>query len=714
MKIDITHDSRTEPAPVVTITDTKPPVIPPTIPQPDRPQIVARIVTRPYALIIGAVLPDTSNHLLQIGFNDSGARYVRGQQTIELAGQTTSNPHGVGPTVTLRAFIETTANATTPQLTFGVAWTAVFTLKPYGSSTSIMLTPVAVAATEHWVDLTFDKSSLPEGWYMVTCTGMPVGWDVLDYPMYIRHATKATPQSHMPVVCGSYTHALHGSRHAHAWVRAQFEPTEVPLPPREFPPWPSNIKYAAKPVAAIPGAPTPEEVAAIKAWTDDLTMTQFAYTMLVPMRQDDIYRPSVLPSGLWSTATVQNYFASSFTELHAPWQHIDGARGRGNLTCVTAIRGTRRPEGNKVIYMHPWAKGVMHDNGTIETHAGWVHDMPPPYANYNRFQVQRPPAPRRLVGDWSGTTVKGVHESWGLAVDYRTTVTDPTQLPPIGGEPPHPGDVMEYFTDTRNDRVRLVTHDGQDRSLPARVTDFVVGATGSHPWDCETVGNLLIVTWRNTGQVIAYDMDNDAAVVWSVAIPSPEGVRVKDGAAYVGSSTLKAVMKFDINVRAVTKFIDVLWANGQSLFVNIGVTDGTHGNAFLAYVTWTNGQYGWPVVVDITGKRLAIGARNNTGWGETKGSYCPHTMSYPTAVEMHNGRIIWGSVQDTLHQISLALSTDQAIPQIVHDERKKYDDDDRKITDGDLGFGLYGYPVPWGMGYDNFLAAVGHAKPEEQ
>jgi hypothetical protein len=640
-------------------------------------------VVRPKAIIMAALLPDLSGHLLTVGFSD-GNRYERQQRPVELAGQTVSKPYGPGPTATIRGFIETT---TAPQLTFGADWVASVTLSPLPSGTPLVVATVPVLGTATRFDATVDLTTIPEGWYMAGVSGMPAGWDYLGYPMYVRQNALAKAQTAMPVVVASWTHE-HTGRWAYAMVPATFSPRMVPLPSRSY-----------------PDIPAP-------------TMATLAYTMLVPFKTDDIYRPSVLPSGVWTSANVQNYFFSSYSKVDAPWQCLDGPRGKGNLACPTSLRETARPTGGKVLFTDPWRCGEVMDDGTIHTDAGWVHDEPPPYCNFDTFAQQRPPATRRLVGNWSAVPQArwGFQELWDVAVDYRTVAIDPNSTP-IGNPPEqtHVMSVVKYVTDTQKGRVCKLTFGAADLTRTAVVSEFVTGL--SFPWGCETVGNLLLVTesggtpQTTAGRVLAYDMDT-GALVWQVPLPRAEGIRVLDGFAYVGSLASKAVWKIDLTTRAVTKHLDLSSVvDGNSRFVNLAVSDGTFGpRGSVAVITWTAAQYGWPAVFSPTGVRLQIGDRAN-GWGEPKGTYVPGGLSYGSAVSIGKGRMTWGTVQDGLHRVSAALPTDTVVPAAVAAGVQKWYDRDYRLIWSDYGFGLYGVPLPWGKDadIDAMLTNMGHS-----
>lgn len=652
-------------------------------PAPSSVSIVSRTVLRPKAIIMCAVMPDLSGLPIPVGSNATGDRYTRGQDVVELAGQTLATPLGLGPNVTIRGQIETT---TAPQLTFGANWNAGLTFVPCNGGAPLVVAtfPVLAAATSfNW---TFDKSAIPEAWYWVTVTGMPTGWDVLEYCMYVRHTATAKPQALMPVISGSYSHSK-TSRLSRAMVPAQFQPTMVPLAPRTYP-------------AII-----------------NPTMAELAYTMLVPFKRDDIYRPSILPSGLWTTANIHNYF-NSYKNADAPWLVLDGARGKGSLPCATDIRISRRPTGNKVGFVDAGSHGIMHDDGRIERLVGWVHDEPPPYANLDTFHQQRPPAKRRLVGDWSAVPVArhGVLEAWGLATDHRTETLNLT-APLIGGEPPHTGNIIKYMTETAainpaRGRVTKMVFDGSDRAKPAVVTEFV-NLPGALPWGCETVGNLLLVTLSGTHMVNAYDMDAAGALVWSVPMLRPEGIREQDGVAYIGSLLTKAVWKLDLTTRVATKHIDLtsIISSQQSSFVNLAVSDGTlFPRGSVAVLTWSNNTYGWPAVFAPDGlTRLKIGARN-MGWGEPKGMYVPDGLSYGSAVDIFGGRMVFATVQDALHQVSAALPTDLVVPASVALGAQEWHDRDFPLTNGDYGWGLYGVAQRWGVSanIDAMLKNMGH------
>lgn len=675
--------------------------------------IVSRIVERPKrdasgawvgkSTILGAILPDLDRHPagISIAFVDDGGRYDRWQKPIEWAGQTLTNPQGIGPTATIRAFIETT---TAPQLTFGPAWTAVFTLSPFDPASPTLLgAPIVVGsvsapANATDVRLTFDKSALVEGWYMIGITGLPAGWDYLPYPAYVRHGATALPQAYTPVIVGSYKHDK-TRRLSYSLVPAKFDPIVVPTPHRDFPP----ITPIAR-VADLVGKP-----ADVKA----REMAKLAYTMLVPFKRDDVYRPSKLPSGVWTTANIQNYDASSFAQDKPRWTVLEGERGRSNLVCATALVLTHRTDTAKVVFAQPWNVGTRSDDGTIKILFGYVHDEPPLYPYWNLFSQQRPPTPIRLVGDWSAMppTRRVPHEFWGLAIDYRTTVTDETAAP-VGTPPekPHPGDVVMYVCNTKMHNVIKATLDGKDRTVPAKLTEFAY-KPGGLPWWCVTFGNLLIVSWSGVHVIEAYDMDNAGALVWSRAFTRPEGLAELGGFLYIGSRATSTVQKMDIATGATTKFCDVPTDNNSG-FVNVAVAMDTFTPGVnVATVTWSGiNANGWPIFWGPDGQRLAIGDRE-LGFGEPKGMYFPDGLSYGAAVAMNSTRTVFNTVQDGLHQLSAALPTDAVVPQIVKDGAKKMYDLDLELVYGDYFFGYGGQSArgKYGPEVDALIDNMGHA-----
>jgi hypothetical protein len=311
-----------------------------------------------------------------------------------------------------------------------------------------------------------------------------------------------------------------------------------------------------------------------------------------------------------------------------------------------------------------------------------------------------------------------------MTTDPDTVGIDDTS--PLIGDPPqhsHLKDVVQYATETAaartsfGGRILKLVYEKANLGRLATGQEFINYPVGTKPWGCEIVGNLLIVTLIGPRLVNAYDKTT-GVLVWSVSAPgnfSPYGIRVYNGVGYVGlfqnnppSAPLAgAVWKLDLTTRIWTKFFDCL-VNGNSLFVNVGVGK-LAGQIVVAYVTWSNNNFGWPAVHGEDGKRLPIGANNNS-WGVPKGMMVPPGLSYAGACAVGQEQLIFSTVQDGLHRLSGPMPTDQIVPNDCFLGYQEFWNQDLQLKYGDYGFNDRGEKAlgKYGPKIDALLKNVGH------
>jgi hypothetical protein len=669
---------------------TPPPVVTPPVTLPAGLGVLAtKMVARPKAAIMGAYVPDRWGHFLRVGFH-SGGRYDRFQDAIELTGATQWpngpasqwGPDGFGPTTTFAVWTEQVKlpDGTVGPLPFGLTGTLTLTVdgKPLATR--------SVNPTDTEIHFVVPQASLPaDGLYSVT--GLPADWGVLDYPMTSRSTAKQAPQTRVAVVSGSHSW---GHRHfngtagqySSAWVPPVFAPVEMPLAPRQYVPWPANFK----------------------------DVSELTYIMLAVSRPNDVYRPSRLKSGAITTANSQNYEYQDISKAWPVWPALSGKRGRGNIICPTSLRETGRPTGGKVTGTEPWRVFAVDDDGTVRTLAGYEHDNTMPqytdvkYDGVQQYPVEMP----KLIGDWSAIPAarRGFRELWDIAWDSDSTTIDQAS-PLVGGEHTHVTGPVAFVTDTRNGRVCKLAFSATDRAAPCVVTEFLTGL--SAPWGCEIVGNELFVTEQG-GRLAAYDK-HTGALLRSVVYPRAEGLRYWNGALYVGSAADLTVKLVDPATLTVIRTFCKVGSPGLNVnFVNLAVSKG-----YVATVTWSNGQFGWPVLFDPSGNLVPgfCAPAYKGSVARPKGHPISEDLSYVTAVSMNldKGIITWGTVQEGLHRLAASLPTDIAVSPAVLQGQQKWDALDLPVLYGDNGFGLYGLPLPWGQHgpeVDAFLRSLGH------
>ena len=130
--------------------------------------------------------------------------------------------------------------------------------------------------------------------------------------------------------------------------------------------------------------------------------------------------------------------------------------------------------------------------------------------------------------------------------------------------------------------------------------------------------------------------------------------------------------------------------------MKIAVSDGSFGpRGMIAYVTWSNSNFGYPNLIDgTTGAAIDYLTLKN---GETfRGTQPLGLKSYPSAVGIGAGRMLFGTAEEGLHVASQALPADVVINMNTYTaglnqwQAKGY-----KLTHGPAGYGYYGLPLPW-------------------
>jgi hypothetical protein len=157
----------------------------------------------------------------------------------------------------------------------------------------------------------------------------------------------------------------------------------------------------------------------------------------------------------------------------------------------------------------------------------------------------------------------------------------------------------------------------------------------------------------------------------------------------------------------------VRWSN-NARYVKLAVSDGTFGpKGLVGVVTWDNLHYGYPFLFTPDGKELDSWlwrgtARLGPAWQGQHGTPPP---GYPSCIGFGNGRMLCGTSQEGLMQMSRALPTDATTPAILPGLRE-WVARGYQLTHGHGGFGFFGLPLPWGEHpeIDRYLTACGHER----
>ena len=565
---------------------------------------------------------------------------------------------------------------------------------PFGVDTTLTLTldgkavaTAAVKAADVAVSFAVDITSIAEGWYRASVTGLDGSWSVLDYGVYVLKGAVARPGAWMPVTTASHEFIFGGGLYQQAWVPTKFEPITVPYPSRGFPD-----------LSTVP-------------MRRDVVITSLA----VP-RPGDLYRPVLTKDGVWTTANRENYFFADFETAKPILPMLDGPRGRGSIIAPTHLEvGGAAPGGvlrGNVYFIESWRIGKVTPDGTVVTLAGYRHKD---IASY-----WEDPTSAELVGDWSSIPPerRGFAQPWGMAWDPRTLVINElaAPIPSEGNEQPHVLGPALYVSDTYRNRIVKLEYSATAHGVPPKVTEFVTGL--NQPWDVIAVGTQLYVSDRLNNAIKVFNMDT-AALVKTIPVVQPEGMALLDGWLYYASVKSKSIRKINLATGEDVLIADPTVAgssmgyfiNDNSRFMKIAVSDGSFGpRGMIAYTTWSNSYFGYPNLIDgATGK--VIDWVHVSGGDTVMGTNPLGLTSYATAVGIGHGRMLFGTAEEGLHVVSKALETDPLIDAAKYKAgQDQWQARGHGLTHGPGGYGFYGLPLPWGetAEIDYFLRANLH------
>lgn len=564
---------------------------------------------------------------------------------------------------------------------FGVAATLTLTFDGQSVATK------GVVPANTGVTFMPDLTNVSEGWYFANVTGLDDSWTVINYPVYVLKGAIAQSPTKIPVTTGSHTLAFTDPPvYQYGYVAARHDPTKVQYPAREYP------AFSTIPVRH-----------------------NLIFTSLVPARPGDGTRPLITKEGVWTTANRENYFYYDFEQGKPMLPMLDGPRGRGSIICPAHLElGTAAPNGTlrgNVYFIESWRFGKVTPDGTVITLAGWRHTG---VASY-----RTEPTTLELVGDWSAIPEgrRGFAQPWGLAWDPRTLVINEAAepIPTENNDKPHVFGPVAFISDTFNHRVLRLEFSPTSHAVPPKITEFITGL--NEPWAIIAEGTRLIVSDRRNNAIKTFDMDSGALVAsWPVV--QPEGMVLQDGWLYYASVKSKSIRKRNLASGADVLVTDAsvpgsnigYYVNNNARYMHIAVSDGTFGpRGMIAYTTWSNSYYGYPVLIDgATGKMIDWLANSPTFKGTT-----PPLGSYSSAVAIAHGRMLFGTAEEGLHVVSQALSSDPVVDQAKYAAgRSQWMAKGYHLTHGPGGFGYYGLPPPWGdtPEIDYYLTHNGHVR----
>jgi hypothetical protein len=509
--------------------------------------------------------------------------------------------------------------------------------------------------------------------------------------------------------------------------------------------------------------PTPRPLTPRASYPDVVTADrrpQLYMQHLVPKQGGDIYR-SRMTNGVINTANQQNYTINPVLLRYAQYAMLDGPRGVGCINGATHIAlGTNSDaiyaaQGQRVVRIEP--------NGNITTLVGHKHVAP---ANRPAGYQAGSNDPEtiddfELVGDWSAIEAAGqpigIFETWGFAWDEwsvrrDTSQTIPNDLKDNALENPHfsPGPKL-LIADTQNNRILSAVFSPTQHNLPPTVTIHVGGL--SDPWDCvaphdgsdtlyvaERMANKISMWNSRTGafidNLIVGPTYGSLAVVGggtgrkAVRLASlasiqaglcvlPEGLYEQDGWIYFGSLAMQQVCRVNIATREHQVYInvqevDMNFANAGGQYCKIALSDGTfypRGTLFMQF--WTpNLQNGFPSIYLPenlpTGTRWNVTGNNGVGPGMRW-----EGMEYGAAVAVGRGRMIFSSSIEGLWVCSKAAGEATVSDASYLAARDAWKLAGHHLAHGEMGFGPYGLPLPWGASTatDDWLTMCGHTPP---
>lgn len=527
---------------------------------------------------------------------------------------------------------------------------------------------------------------LTEGWHFVDI--QTAGETVIPWWVLVDRGGPA--QSWVPVQLGSYDSIGHNHTKAMWACRRVAPPRTKAMPARTYP-----------------------------HFSTALTRGQLVRQRLVPREWHDMY---VLRS--WGakrhTCNTQYYTFSGLTAKAASDPSLDGPRGVGTVGMPTHLQVGRN---GKIYFCESRRVGVVHEDGTVRTLAGFVHTFPAP----RRTPVTEATAleDETLVGDWSSVPParRRFHELWGMTWDARTLTT---AGPPIDNgfgvpEDPHVMGPRAFVADSQMGRICALTFLATVHG-PAKVTEYITGL--NDPWDCAMDGDRLFVSERGAHRILEYQvpLDGSAPTLVRVVVSGaalahvtdirtvvrdasltairaeqcvlPEGLFLQDGWLFFGSLAMQQVRRVNLSTGVVQVAANDVLCDGGSNFFKIAVSDGTFGPRGAVFVaTFASAAYGnHPVAYLPDGNLWNYNSPSGGGIGPGEPW---ESAEYVCSVGVGDGRMVIGPSHKGLYVISKALPTDAVLDWTTYDTaRDDYIARGLHLTAGQEGWGSE--PLPWG------------------
>jgi hypothetical protein len=551
----------------------------------------------------------------------------------------------------------------------------------------------------------------------------------------------------MPVCFGSYEISKNHQPHRWAWVPTSFNPVEIPIEPRECPVFDTPIHYSQ----------LFRENYSMKRSSHDADESDLSDTGAAGVPK----RPNINKDGIWNTFNIQFYHFDTLIMKFPRIPLLDGPRGRGTSGMLTHIQVDRH---GGAYCTDPWRVIRIDQTGKITTRAGYRHN---PVGGYHEEaetgSLLADQITMELVGDWSAIPVArhGFREMWGLAFDLNSLALDPTAPPQFNSvngemEQPHLTDPRAFVSDTRNDRICLLTFKKDDFNAEPRVTEFIVGLVD--PWDVVWVApNSLYISEREANRIVEYNattgvkirdvLTRDEALIsaggsyaWIDSTSrfhvtttphgtdtagqaqnladrrmhdtmTPEGLFHQDGWLYYGSVSNRQVRRVNL-ASGVIEVVCFFYVDNNSRFCKFTVSDGTFGPRGTVFVnSWSINHHGYPEAKLPDGTNWVIETDGNLPRGPG-GKWI--TMGYSAAAGVGNGRLFCAAAGDGITRLSKSLPTDLPYDEPKYNRGEQYfADQGYQLVLNIAGMGNHSFKLPWGENedMDYYFEVWGHTKP---
>jgi hypothetical protein len=603
------------------------------------------------------------------------------------------------PNVVLGASAEIEFNADSRTTAPTVFHAKSYTLTCDGQNLASVSPPSGSIRAAFQVDL----SAISDGWHIFDIVPSEGGETPVPFWMYVLKGGSPGSQAWAPTQTGSFGHQRE-EKWVAKWGRV-----------------PAQITAAGWPIALR-------------------TTTHFSH----PAKPAELFRRDLAPgingdppylhrtdAGMLTCLGVHGYAWDNIIAKLPPVIIRDGPRGIGTVVGPTHVEiGSAAPAGSlrgNVYFTDSWRLGKVKPNGEVVTLVGYRHTM----------------AGLELVGDWSAIPAerRGFHELWGLAWDKRTFPIDESAapIPSENNEKPHVTGIVAFVADSQNNRVCKILFDARSHSTPAKVTEFLTGL--QDPWDVVYHDGVLFVSERMSHRIAAYDATTGQylrTVVQGAALATvgkyryvntlstlsairaercvaPEGLYIMDDWLYFGSIAMQQVRRVHIKTGELQVAATLAELPPKTNYFKIAVSDGTFGPRGSIFVsTWDVERGGGPYCFLSDGTPWSIWVAGSHPFTEGRGGRW-RGLGYSTCVGSGSGRLLCGSADYGLVEITLAQSGDPAMidHKLYEAGKVEYEEFGFRLTHGIDGYGHYGYPLPWGRSgpVDYYLTQHGHRKP---